>query len=82
MFYKETIVFSGRVSVSERRKPIKPVKMSVTINPKREKTKTFSSETVKIVENINMAVNSLVPNPPNVMGINPAVFAMGNKRRK
>jgi hypothetical protein len=49
--------------------PIKPMSISVIKNPIIETTKTLCSATGKRVENIKIAVSSLVPIPAKVMGI-------------
>ena len=71
-----------RASVNERMKPIKPVHRSVIINPTRVITKIFSGGALKRVENMKIAVNSRVPKPAKVIGIKPAVLAIGNNKRK
>jgi hypothetical protein len=75
-------LYFGRVSINERIKPIKPVNISVIINPARVNTKIFSSGALKRIENNRIAVNSRVPKPAKVIGIKPAALAIGNNNRK
>ena len=63
-------------------KPMKPVKTSVKIKPKRDTTKISASGTKNKLENKITAVNSLVPKPAKVIGINPTAFAIGNNNIK
>ena len=69
-------------SVSETRNPIKPVNISVTINPTSVKTKTSSWVTAKSVEKIRIETVSLTPKPAKVIGKKPATFATGNSNKK
>ena len=71
-----------RVSEREKNNPQKPVNTSVIRNPIRLTTNMFSAETAKSEENRKIAVNSRVPKPAKVIGINPAVLAIGNRSRK
>ena len=69
-------------SVKETRNPIKPMNISVMINPARVKTKTSSRDTAKSVEKIRIEVPSLIPKPAKVIGIKPAIFATGKSNIK
>jgi hypothetical protein len=73
--------FIGRDSVSDSKKPRNPKKRSVTTNPTRDSTRIFSAGALKRVVKMKIAVSSRVPNPANVIGMNPAVFAIGNSNR-
>ena len=68
-------------SVNDARNPSKPMKISVTRNPSSDTNSISSLVTVKSVVNIRIATASLVPNPANVTGKKPIMFAMGNSRR-
>ena len=69
-------------SVKETRNPIKPVNISVRINPTRVNTRTSSFVTVNSVEKIRTEVNSRVPIPARVIGIKPTTFASGKSNIK
>ena len=70
------------VSVKERMKPIKPVNISVIINPTRVNTNIYTASTPNIVENNAIETASRIPKPANVIGMKPAAFATGNSNRK
>ena len=50
------------------------------MNPTRVNTTISSFPIAKRVENINIEVASLTPNPANVIGTKPATFASGKSK--
>ena len=71
-----------RASERDKRKPMKPTKISVIKNPRIVNANVCSPGIAKKVEKRKIAVNSRVPNPAKVIGIKPAVFAIGNNNKK
>ena len=66
---------------NETRNPMKPVNISVMMNPRSETTKIFSPGTINKVVNKSTATASRVPSPAKLIGMNPATLATGNSNR-